>query len=500
MLDQSFSFKNFRIILDVVNRKGIYIEDKDFFMSSDIFKDSRDKSIEIVDTNKKIRNEYNRVKVKKNKTQADYQKYNELKEEKKVKKTEREVLLENALLKLSKKANQKDYEIKIKKGQIKFGSQLYTTENKPEHFFVLKQLQRNIYKTFKVKQSERRSIISQLKLLLDDKFPKILIRTDIKKFYESIPHDKLLSKIYGNSLLSYPSKKIIKDILNQYWNIQVSDGIKNDSDNRVGIPRGIGISAYLSELYMRDFDKKIASTPNVTYYARYVDDIIIIITPNNRDELKKTRAYLNEIKSIVAQSINLEVNSDKTFAIDLRKRHSERKTSKKYEFTYLGYKFVIRYKKEKDDKSKDVIKLEPLEMLMSEDKVLKYKQKIDLAFDDFQQKKIQYVGKENKTNRLLIRRIKFLANNSQLVRRKSNVFVGIFFSNEYLTPPYPNLIELDTHLKDQIDTLENTIGNTVLIQKLKALSFIDGFANKKFIRFNPKAFQNGKTLGIWKNI
>ena len=33
MLDQSFSYENFRILLDVENRKGRYLEDKMFFES-----------------------------------------------------------------------------------------------------------------------------------------------------------------------------------------------------------------------------------------------------------------------------------------------------------------------------------------------------------------------------------------------------------------------------------------------------------------------------------
>jgi hypothetical protein len=103
---------------------------------------------------------------------------------------DREIALEKILIDLSQKTNIDNYKIEIKKGQIKYGSQLYTVENKPEHFFVLKQLQRNIYKTFKVKQASRKNIISQLKLILDDNFPKIIIRTDIESFYETIPHGK----------------------------------------------------------------------------------------------------------------------------------------------------------------------------------------------------------------------------------------------------------------------------------------------------------------------
>ena len=46
-----------------------------------------------------------------------------------------------------------------------------------------------------------------------------------------------------------------------------------------GVPRGIGISAYLSELFMRNVDNQIQELDDLIYYARYVDDIIAIFVP-----------------------------------------------------------------------------------------------------------------------------------------------------------------------------------------------------------------------------
>src|SRR5690606_24300607 len=204
---------------------------------------------------------------------------------------------------------------------------------------------RNIYKTFKVKQASRKIIIDQLRLLLDDGFPKIIIRTDIKKFYESIPHKELLEKIEENSLLSYPSKKIIRSVLNQYWEILIADGIKTINDERMGIPRGIGFSAYLSELYLRDFDNKIKSIENVTYYSRYVDDIIMIITPDHRNKYQNVDILKDEIKNILFEKSKLNINTSKTIVLDLTIENKNRTNSETYDLTYLGYKFGISYSK-----------------------------------------------------------------------------------------------------------------------------------------------------------
>ena len=138
----------------------------------------------------------------------------------------------------------------------------------------MKQIQKNIQHSFKVKQADRNEIVSQVVNMLDNEFPKYIIRTDIESFYESIPHNELKNVINRNYILSPLSKKVIYEILRQYQSITGLDK---------GIPRGIGISAYLAELYMRDFDNDIKSLKNVTYYARYVDDIIAIFVPKSKN-------------------------------------------------------------------------------------------------------------------------------------------------------------------------------------------------------------------------
>jgi hypothetical protein len=493
MLDQSFSYENFRILLDVENRKGRYLEDKVFF-DSDIFKKSREVSDLIIEKNKEIRDESYKVKSIQKVEDRNYNKLDKLNLEKEELKITREKELEDVLIEIAKKTDIEDYQLKIKKGQIKWGSQLYEIEHSPENYFVTKQLQRNVYKTFKVKQSNRKVIIDQLRLILDDGFPKIIIRTDIKKFYESIPHKELLSKIEENSLLSYPSKKMIKRVLNQYWGILIADGIKTINDERIGIPRGIGFSAYLAELYLRGFDNKITSLNNVTYYCRYVDDIITIITPNHRNETKTVLGYQNEISKILLNSTKLAINISKTKIINLTPKNKERKKSITYELTYLGYKFKISYSRKEEYITKD-----KLQIFMSEDKLKRFKKKIDTSFSDYNTSISKYSTEKNSTERMLLKRIKFLTNNHKLESRKKNVVIGVYFSNEYLTHPFSNLTELDTYLEAKILTLPVTTNNN-LIEKLNVLSFKKGFKTKSMVRFSPKSFENGKMTEIWKNL
>lgn len=495
MLDQSFSYENFRIIMDVENRKGNYLEDAHYFDGEDIFAPSREISKLIIETNGLIKNALSALKAIEEKEESDYEFYNSLLANKEEQKRSREERLEEILTALSKLTNESDFSIRLIRGQIKHGNQLYTHQNHAQNFFVLKQLQRNIYKTFKVKQADRKSIISQLKLILNDGFPKVIIRTDIKSFYETIEHSRLLSRIEENSLLSFPSKKVIKDILNQYWKMLIDDGTKTANDTRVGVPRGFGISAYLSELYMRELDRKISRIANVTYYARYVDDIFIIITPRSRTESISTNQYKNMIRNLVSGTTGLEINTDKTSVVDLRKENSERKATHTYNLTYLGYKFLLKYKY---DRTKDGTTRLPLETLMSEKKLERYKSKIVTAFDDYLVGAAKYPAKHTRVNRLLLQRIKFLSNNFQLVRRKSNVFIGVYFSNEFLSET-SDLERLDELLISQ--TVRITApGNLYLTTKLAQISFVERFNTKRFMKFNFSSFRNDKVLGVWKNL
>lgn len=497
MLSQSFSPENFRIILDAENRKGIYLEDKDKYFDNDFFRLSREKANEIIKVNSDIKDEKLRLKVVAAGAKIDYAAFNLFKENKEILKeklrSEKEIILLELLKEISKEAENEDYEIEISKGAVKFGKQLYITNKKVAGYFVLKQVQYNIHKTFKVKQADRYNIVSQLKLLLSDGFPKIIIRTDIKSFYESIPHKQLIERIDENSLLNYPSKKVIKSILNQYWKILIEDGLKNPGDERVGVPRGIGISANLSELFMRSIDKRIKALKYVTYYARYVDDIIMIITPINKSELKSVEEYKNEIKEIIEYNSNLKLNKAKTSTIDFRDVKAPVQTV----ITYLGYNFILGYEN-KVEGTKTILVRQPLEVKFSDEKYKRYKQKINTVFEDYKAMKATFAGRENTTNRLLYQRILYLTSNTKLAGRKSNVFVGIKFSNAFLSEPLTDLRKLDKYLQQQIKKL-SAIGTTAKISdKLALLSFYKGFKDQIFVRFKAKSFES--ILKIWENI
>jgi len=442
MLDQSFSAENFRAILDLENRKGVHLEDK-LSMTS------------IRRINEKIKecNQGIREKKKVN----DFSSVNLLKEEKKKLREKKEVDLSEELEKISNIVSSKTFSVEMVKCKGPDGKYIYKVPRKPDQYFALKQVQRNISKLFNVKQENRSKIVDQVKLLLGDQFPKFIIRTDIKGFYESVPHESLLKIINDNNLLTPFSRKILRNILTSY---------KVLSGARGGVPRGIGVSAYLAELFMRDIDNEIRNARGVCYYARYVDDIIIIYTPESSPD-DYNRNYLQEIKGVIEDKYKLKLNMSKTVSIDLRRE----KSSKVLE--YLGYKF----------KFGDL----PLVTLLSDNKVVRYKIKLKLAFDDY----INY-GKVNEKDarRLLVNRVRFLCTNTKLRNNKKNILVGIYYSNSQLSD-ISDLEKIDMSLASHI---AGKIKSIHLQDRLKKYGFKKGFVDKVFSPFKPNELNEVKKV------
>lgn len=432
MLDQSFSLKSFREIFDIENRKGNNIEKR---FKND-FSESKKKVIKLIKINDKIREE------------KDLDKKKNLYVQRKAIKKERNEIIEQKLEEISNQINQ--HCIKILNGKD-YGGQSYKLEDNVCNFFISKKIQKNIRETYKVRQSSRYAILSQLINLLEDNCPKYVIRTDIKNFYESIPQKILLEKINNDYLLSIKTKKFINQILESYNGLTG----QTDTDTAIGVPRGIGISAYLSELFMRNVDNQIQELDDIIYYARYVDDIIAIFVPQSKRE--KNFNYKKKIEEIVEKE-KLFINEEKTKEYNLLDSLSSNNL-KNNSINYLGYEIG-------SNKKQLVIEL-------SKNKIDKYFKRIKLSFENFSEKKHH---NRKKAFKLLSARIKYLTSNTKLRNNKDKVFVGIYYSNPFLNS--------DKSLKKLQDELEENINQTELTdkqkQKIKAYSFIDGFKKRTF--------------------
>lgn len=454
MLDQSFSEENFKKILDLENRKGIYLE-------GNFFPD-------IVDISIKIKNLNNKLKVLKKKglSEDEYKTEKEkLNKEKDKLKFAKEELFKAKLNKISSKVTSPSFKIEIEQDTSISSKPVYKTSYKLENILTLKQLQYNFRKLYKVKQANRYSILSQLKNILDDGFPKIILKTDIKEFYESIPQDRLLKKIADDNLLTHLSRKFIKQILIQYNKL---------SGSRKGVPRGIGISAYLVELYMREIDTRIQSLPHVIYYSRYVDDIVVILSPSINT---KTIDYKSQIKTIL-ENEELTMNEEiiKTKEIDL----SNKSRTINYDFDYLGYRFISGYNSNKHI---------PLKVTISKKKKKRYAERLLNAFSLYLNNSSR---NEKQARKLFVKRIRFLMNNTRLVNNKKNILTGIYYTNNLINT-LDDFISLDRYFRYLVFKFQMpaNLKNRITVDN----SFVSGFDPSKIKKFNSEELK--KMMDNW---
>lgn len=446
MLDQSFTVDNLRKIFDYENRKGNYLEGLYFpdieYVSKDI---------------KKCVGEMRLLKNNKiNMLSVDYIKQkNALEEKKKSLKNHKEILLLKELEKISLNISSNKFSFDVKKISDINNKPVFSVDRDAESFFAIKQLQRNLKKTYKIKQSSRYYILSSLLSVLSDNFPKVIFRIDLQSFYENIPSNEVIKKIQDDYSLTAFSKKLVKQIINDYQKISV---------NNRGLPRGIGISAYLSELYMSEFDNKTRRKPEVMFYARYVDDIIIIICPKPNDDID---LIIDEIKKQI-DDLGLLLNNQKTKIENLLQPRN-------IKIDYLGYGISIS--------SGNVA------ISLSNNRMIKYKNRISLIFDDYLAKAKK---NEKKARKILIKRLRFLTTNTRLLNNKKNVLVGVFFSNSLV-----NEMSCFTALDHFLNHKSQSVQSPSLKARLSKISFLKGFSEKTFTRFN--VFDLKEIVSVWKN-
>ncbi|MEH6658039.1 antiviral reverse transcriptase Drt3a [Leeuwenhoekiella marinoflava] len=452
MLDQSYSSKSFQEIFDKENRKGINVEKR---FKAD-FVDSLAKVGELKNIRKQIQQE------------TDFDAKKLLYTEKKKLKKERDVLVSGVLDTVANEIN--SHTINLELGG-NYGGQSYVFEKNVHNFFISKKIQDNINKTYNVKQSSRYAILSELLNLLEDNFPKYVIRTDIKSFYESIPQKKLLNKIDTDYLLSIKTKKFIHQIFASYNSLTG----QTNPEIAKGIPRGIGISAYLSELFMRSIDNKIRELDDLVYYARYVDDIVAIFIPKSKNiepiQLVDFKVKLTNLIRNEGLVLNAKKTDDYNLLqgiFDLRFNDNNPNFVSK-PIKYLGYEIgsLITFKANGNIKNKE------LSVRLSKTKTDKYFQKIKLSFQHFKKKK-----KHNRKNafKLLSARINYLTSNTKLRNNKDKVFVGIYYSNPFLN----NEVSLEI-LQKRLEWYINRAGLTTNEKEIiLKYSFIEGFKKKKF--------------------
>lgn len=458
-IDQNFSAKNFGIIYNLLNRKG----------KIDIGKMSNEYGSVVADI-KRCRGEIRSLTQKKRQSwdEEDKKFYSDKKQELKELIRKRAELLDDNIRAFSNEVNDRSFRFSMSMHKHGDNEEFTINCDRLAHYFAICQLQHNLKSVFRVKMPGRHQIMCQIKELLKTLKYEYIIRTDVKGFFESIPQDKLMERLEKNELLSHKSMAFVKSIIRLYEEKKTTTA----QNARIGVPRGVGISSMLIEIYMQDLDSKIIRSNEVIYYVRYVDDIFIILS--SLGGKKSIEDYYGSLCGLFASYglILHDKNEEKTRLISLdnpKDRHAL--------IDYLGYS----------------IKLTPgkngmlnIDLGLSKKRKDKYIGRIRNAFRHFEN-----VCKINvKTARRdLLDSLDLLTGNYRLVNTKSGAKVGVYYSNDLISEKGKKDLEsLDKKKSHQslkvhepaFQTSEEMQRFTERLKKrIGRLSFLEGWKSKR---------------------
>lgn len=380
-------------------------------------------------------------------------------------------VLKQKLTDLEVKLNDIDqYSFSALKSIKKDDKKIYFLDKKSENYifddFILRKINHNIKRIYKVKQSNRNTIISQIYNLLKENLKCYIYRLDIHSFYESIDRAKILQKIIDSSIVSAETKILLEKFF---------EYTKECS----GLPRGINISATLSELYMNTFDHKIVSTRGVYYYARFVDDIIIF---------SYEKLETSDLEKILTDETGLIFNSLKTKELCLDFVKDE-------VLEYLGYQYIIKTNKKNNG-------IDSITVNISKKKLNKIKSKIIYALLDYNKNK----NFKLLQNRFLLLTCTYPIKTSQQkispYKNTGYLQAGLFFNYLKLSDNNSSLQELD-NFKLKILTHKNKYSKYLNIDQKRQLlkySFKIAYSRKLTRKCWGKYKQLKNFMRCWKYV
>lgn len=335
------------------------------------------------------------------------------------------------------------------------GRQIHTIGNDARTYFADKHLQRVVDSLAGHRPAaSRQSIVSSLSRSLDNRLPKAVIRVDVERFYESVDHRTLRQMIVSSRLMPTLQSMILQ-LIDEYASL--TGGTR-------GLPTGVGLSAKLAEFYLLGVDERLRRRPDVQFYARYVDDIVMVVGTRVRPPM--TSADLLQLVEDELHTLHLRSNSLKTNVV--RMSNSEQLN----EFEFLGYS--ISYSG-------------GVQVKLTKTRSQAIKERVRRTFEAWDRSGNGNHGK----HALLLARLRFLTGNTRLEHNKRNAMVGIFFSNPHITDS-STLAGLDAFLAHR--SSQSPLPAHIAA-KVAELSFVEGFEQRTFRRFTYKQLR--AIRGAW---
>ena len=162
------------------------------------------------------------------------------------------------------------------------------------------------------------SLIDDVALSMRSSRYDTFAKYDIKRFYSSIRHDKMM-RILHRKVRKHEVCHLVEASISTP---SAQQGARARALRDVGVPEGLSISGRLANIYAQDIDKALEGVGDISYW-RYVDDILVLCN----------QASMPAVESAIARStkdLGLKIHPDKRLSGFLAKK----------EFTYLGYLFL----------------------------------------------------------------------------------------------------------------------------------------------------------------
>ena len=324
---------------------------------------------------------------------------------------------------------------------------------------VLRKAAQNIRRITASKQGSRIEIVRRLKLLCEEGLPFTVAKMDIKNFYPSVDQD-FLSNQLSKRLMTAPSTRLVLRSL--------IEKCKVNSVN--GLPPGLAISAELSEFYMQDFDRKMREQLNAHYFARYVDDIVLILP-----ELDNPNSLRVQVEKALPAGLKLNFSKSKIYAFGNTRK---KPTCVEHSFDYLGFKFNV-YKIGNDRPF-----VRRVELDIASSNVKKNKTRIVKSL-------LQYLADGNFDD--LRDRVRILTCGYQFFdeRQQKKRSAGLQHTYSLINSEAPALDELDRFFSGMVRCRSGTIGGRLALalsncqrNELLKYSFVRGFDNRVHFRFS----------------
>ena len=150
------------------------------------------------------------------------------------------------------------------------GRDVFQQASLPEAL-ITRHISENIRRVTKVKQSDRQSIVKCVRALVAEGTEFDLVKLDVRAFYESVDTQSLIDNLRKDSAFSRQSVEVLDSFF-----------VSLRSQQIMGLPRGLELSATLAEYAMREFDRVVSQLRGVRFYCRYVDDILFLLKPNSQ--------------------------------------------------------------------------------------------------------------------------------------------------------------------------------------------------------------------------